>query len=412
MGQDITFTAGLNPSQFEKGVARIEELGKRAAKVNMDGMGGRSRNADPVADRSKGIIEQVARFAVLEKAAKTAFRVASDGVREYAKHNAGAARELSELERAINRQQEAIGRVIVTSGALRFVTTAINEIGNAWTNVTGAVARYLIGGDYDYFNKMQAEAEAIEKHAKAMVEVDAMRQRLRANNAASRGDERLAVELRAAEQYRQELQRIAAIEGIRPDESQELRVLAFRQKELAMDAHAARMREAEDRARKASQQEQEAFHERLTTQLHDEIAKRADALKLVESAGVESLRARGLDEQAKKVQILLDLEERLARIRANELGLADRARATDAIAQAARDQIAAADRDAAKRAMGGVRNRVLQSGLASGANIAQVFGRGGASGNTVESGVKSIEGLLRQLVGKVRTGEIFAVLGP
>jgi hypothetical protein len=416
MATDITFTAGLNPSQFEKGVQRIEELGRRAARVGRgmgggggDGAGGDDRRGG----RGGGLLEQAVRFTAIEKAAKRAYAVAIDGARLYGRESASAQAEVNRWDAALKSASVSVGRLVVNTGALAAGTAIVKSLTDAYMGMGDAVARVFRGGEVDEFNRAIAQSEAIEKRTAALGAVNDERRRLRAGVAGVGGDDVGSARLAAAEKYEAALKRIAATGGTEAEQN-ELRGLARQERALAIQSAIAKRAEEEDRKQKAREEEAARLDKQDADRMKERLEDRARAMEAVNEAAVRAVRAQGNEDAAAKLEILLDLEQRRARVMETELlTIEERARLLDAEAASARAQIEGIDESArrsrAAKAQAEIRRnaRVLDGGFASRQNIAQVFGSGrSAPLAELQVGVKAAVELLRKIVGNTAADSV------
>lgn len=415
MATDITFTAGLNPSQFERGVQRIEELGKRAARVSR-GMGGGADErggSGGGGDRGRGILEQAVKFTAIEKAARRAYAVAIEGARAYGRESAAAQAEVNRWDEALRSASVNVGRLVVNTGALAAGTAIVKTLTDAYMGMGDAVARIFRGGEVDEFNARIAQSEAIEKRALALGAVSDERRRLRAGVAGAGGDDVGSARLAAAEKYEAALKRIAATGGSEAEQN-ELRGLARQERALSIQAAIAKKAEEDDRRQKSREEEASRLDKQDADRMKDKLDDRAKAMEAVNEAAVRAVRAQGNEDAAAKLEILLDLEQRRQRVMETELlTIEERARALDAETASARAQIEGIDESArrsrAAKAQAEIRRsaRVLDGGFASRQNIAQVFGSGrSAPLAELQTGVKAAVELLRKIVGNTAADSV------
>ncbi len=410
MGTDITFTAGLNPSAFEKGISRIEELGRRAAMQT----GGKLDRLGDVGDRagkSLGIIAQVAKLAVFQRAAHMAFSVAKSSVDAFAKSSEWGRSEVDQLDASITRMQAHIGRDITLG--IHGLPNLVDDFERARTSIVNSVADIMrapfggSGGDSKAIDKALDKIDEYDRRAKVMMQVRDQANRLNDETMSAYGGSGMAARYQAARKYEEELKKINELKGATDQEKADLRYLALSQKEQAI-SRANRMDEAES----AKLNEENARKNQEAT------AKRIEQLKEVDQAAVDSLRAKGLDVEAQKLEVLFGVESRLQKLREQSaLTVEERARAEEAVTQAARDQVEAIDRTAEKsrrdKIAASARSsmRSIGGGLASPTNIAQTMWSGSRDPvPTIDRGLKRVGDLLQTLIGVTRGREVMAVL--
>lgn len=415
---DMTFTAGIDVSRYEKGLRQIEQMSKRSATA-ME----RAAASGKSIDSSTRFSKAASAYGLVEKAASSAFRILGNGLDAYARQTSAGEAAAERWRRAVDRGYQAVGRLLVTSGAVDFATNAVNAFTEAYTGLGDAIARAVRGSEQiEEFDAAVRFAEEMDRRIKAQNASLEIQKRLKQSIARMTVTGYEGEKFDAGEQYKSRLKEINALTGIDDEEKSRLR-------QLAADERSATVQIALQREAVRLAGERERTMEEAARKQEDVSRRQASAIESVQRAAIEEQRANGFEAEADRMELLLDLESRRkqlaeaglsadAQSRAElQLRIGAEARLAKINREDARAKREAAVREAEKLARftveGGdatLRSQVFGASRSSGAMNAPTAAAGAVQ--KVESRtLDEMSRMMKQLVNKVIDGKSVAVLG-
>ncbi len=411
---DMVYTAGLSTKDFEKGLDRLNSLSKRAAS---QGASMRHAAGDDEAERAAStespLLKRYARIGMAIYALKKSYDFSKESLQAYAKVSSAAAREDEALEASIKGVYVAVGRELSSTGMVRTLKSIVDWSARA----AGGIMEFVRStGQVELIAEMKV-GEELDRRIEAQKRAFDLERQLRSGIASSRGDAVGAARIDAAEKYEQQLKAIAAIQGASDSDKRRLQGLAAWERQASIQAAITKQQAEADQREKSRWEAATQADEADARARKDILDKRAAAEQLVDKSATETLRARGLDVEARKVEVLLELEERRQSLRETMLDTDERARANSALELSVRERLNAIDDAAAKDEREKRQQRehradaVLSAGTASAVNIGQVLHGSRDLQSTTDRGLKRVGDLLEKLIGVTRARELVGVWG-